>query len=750
MQKLSSPTAVLLLWLIAAAGPSAAAAGDNAAEMIPDRTIPQDTVRTRLTTLIRLGEQQLLNDDSELAGHTFKQAREIAPDDSRVHVGLGRSQLISRDSRIIIFQALERLFHHDNISRAIGHLKTAVELAPEWWVAHYWLGSAYMRRFDQSDTGLALDHMRRAYELGGLKRDIILKLAVLHKASGDLVNAERILREAVEHQVAEGDPLVELELARINFYRSKYAEGLRYYWQGVSDIKTREQMQPFFHDLVMLAGREEHDTYKNIGPERAEEFFRSFWLKRDHELGLTPGVRIVQHYGRLQAADSLFRVPFISRSPSIHPSMGYVPEEALGYDDRGVIHIRHGAPNRSVKHMGEGLHPNVTWVYYRDDGDMIINFVALKGSYDYQLVTSLTAAVMNFRGVLGGVSHTAPEESHRLQWMTELYSSRMEIGNGIYARLSRNPYDPFTHLDEYDQNITSLKKALSSESVLYPYTDRLESSYDFVEFRGRENGKSTVEFYSGVPGRAITSNNTGEGFQFEVKSQLAIYNQAWEQVKWHEQLDRHTTSINPRDLMDRQIVGLVRIELEPGDYHYFIKILNGGSVGTFNGDLTVDSYREDSLQASQIIAARQIFASPADSGKFLRHGLEVQPEPSRTFHPSQKMYVYQEIYNLVPDSNGRCNYRITYSMSLLERDRNVFGKIYDGFRKLLGASPGKEKVILTMEKEKAPLESDLVTEDLAIDISDNENGLYELSINIEDLNQQGRSFRRNSRFFVRD
>jgi hypothetical protein len=331
--------------------------------------------------LIRLGELQLDNGDSELAEKTFSQAMEIDPDNARVNLGMGRSHLAARDNRIIIFQALERLLHRDNVSKAINYLKKSVEMDPDSWETHYWLGSAYMKRYDQSDTGLALEHIERAYRLGGMRKDIILKLAVLHKATGDLENAENILREADQQQIAQGDPLVELELARINFFRGKYADGLNYYWQGVADITSRAQMMPYFNDLVMLADKEEHKEFESAGPGGAEEFFRSFWFKRDHEMELTPGVRIIQHYSRLQEADSLFRVPFLTRSPSVHPAMGYIPEVGLRYDDRGVIYIRHGAPDFTLKHTSEGVYPNETWVYEHDDGQMVLNFVALKCIY---------------------------------------------------------------------------------------------------------------------------------------------------------------------------------------------------------------------------------------------------------------------------------------------------------------------------------------------------------------------------------
>ena len=53
-----------------------------------------------------------------------------------------------------------------------------------------------------------------------------------------------------------------------------------------------------------------------------------------------------------------------------------------------------------------------------------------------------------------------------------------------------------------------------------------------------------------------------------------------------------------------------------------------------------------------------------------------------------------------------------------------------------------------MEKKKAPVGYKMVHEDVAIDITDNRDGLYELSIRVEDLNNSGRTFQRNTRFFV--
>ena len=97
-----------------------------------------------------------------MAGRTFAQALEAAPDNPRANLGMGRSYMAGKKSRIIVFQALERFFRKDNLSQAISYMKKAVELAPEMWEAHYWLGNAYMRLLSPiRDTACAASYQPR-------------------------------------------------------------------------------------------------------------------------------------------------------------------------------------------------------------------------------------------------------------------------------------------------------------------------------------------------------------------------------------------------------------------------------------------------------------------------------------------------------------------------------------------------------------------------------------------------------------
>jgi len=712
-----------------------------------------DTLRTRVSGLVRMGFQQLELDDPRLARRTFRKALSLDDGDARIYLGLGRSYLHHRSRKVKIFEMIERLFNKDFLSRAVYNLKRAAELEPDNWEVYYWLGTAYMKKYGRDDLERALGHLERAYELAGDTLQVRLKLALLHKALGDFRHAEQILFDINSSSGGQVDPQACLELVKMYAKRKEFGRAVRFYWRGVEAISTREEFKAYFDDLVIIASRQEREAFQSMPADSASAYFRGFWLRRDHRMGMEPGMRLSHHYYRLSVADSLYRVPFAARNPYLSTQVAYFPEESVPYDDRGIVYILHGPPNKTVSHLDSEVEPNVTWVYYRAPEDMILHFVALGGNREYQLVHSLDAAVKGKREFVsdsdGNILPRNSQEAIQAEKIRELYGSRLEVGRGLYFRLANHPGDIFTRMEEYSRNYLSIYEALNSESARPGYRKNLPSYYDLVDFRGSGDGKSLLEFYAGVPGKEITYTKNSQRFYYDISYQLRVYDSLWRRVEQFDNVESFESLIDPHDLVDRQVVGLGKIQLEPGNYHYFVKIQNGQSVSLYNGEISVDSYSGDSLQTSGIIAASNIFTAVADSGKFNRYSLQVQPNPSRIFHPSEKMFAYQEIYNLKPGDDGTVNYRVTYTLTRLKKDRNVLGRFYDSFKWLFGRSDDQERVVLSVEKNKTPLAEDLVSEDLAVDISDNPDGLYELTILVEDLNSQGETFRRNTRFSVR-
>ncbi|MEA2062428.1 MAG: tetratricopeptide repeat protein [Gemmatimonadota bacterium] len=735
--------------------PGMAAALDTDSAAFPVKIIGEpDTLRNRVSGLIRMGFDQLERDEPRLARESFKRALSLGGEDARIYLGIGRCYLHESRRKLGPLALIERVFNKDFLSRAVSSLEKAVALDPDSWEAYYWLGSAYMKKFGRQDLEHSLRHFERAYKLGGDRRQVRLKMARLHNALGDLKHAEEILFEISHTEKNRVDPLVSLELVRLFGRQREYRRIGEYYWRGAGSITEQVEFEAYFNDLVMVATQSEREQFERTPAGSAAAFLRRFWLERDHNMGLEPGMRLAHHYIRLAVADSLYRVPFSRRNPSLSPNVAYFPAQGVPYDDRGIIFIRHGQPNSTVSYLDSEVEPNVTWVYYLPRSDLTLHFVALLGAHEYQLVHTLDAAVRGGRNFLvdeeGNITPRNSQEGIRAVKVRELYGSRLEIDHGLYARLFNRPGDTFTRMEEYEQNYLDIYRATHTESTPPSYRKQLKCFYDLVDFRGPSEGRSVLEFYAGVPGSQITRRQGSRRYNYDLAYSLVLYNSYWSRVERFDRVESFESLIDPHELVDRLVVGLGRVELDPGSYHYFVKIQNGEAVGQYNGDVYVESFDGDSLCSSGIITARDISIAMGDSGKFNRHDLQVHPNPSRVFHPAEKMFAYQEIYNLRPDEQGAVNYRLTYTLTTLKKERSLFGRIGDSFKWMVGAGRDAEQVVLKVERKKQPQAGDLaVPEDVSLDISASHDGLYELSIRVEDLNNSGSTFQRNTRFYVR-
>jgi hypothetical protein len=126
---------------------------------------------------------------------------------------------------------------------------------------------------------------------------------------------------------------------------------------------------------------------------------------------------------------------------------------------------------------------------------------------------------------------------------------------------------------------------------------------------------------------------------------------------------------------------------------------------------------------SQIQLATKI--SPAsDNSTFVKHGLEVIPNPSSRFSRRDLLYTYVEVYNLTLNSEGRGQFSIEYQLSHTKPSKkgitNLFG--------LLG-NEGASSISIQSERES---NKDFSIEYLALDVNDLQSGSYELRILVTD------------------
>ena len=105
-------------------------------------------------------------------------------------------------------------------------------------------------------------------------------------------------------------------------------------------------------------------------------FFRKFWKSRDPSPTTEFNERLVEHYRRLNYA-----------------KQNYTMKQTKGYDDRGIVYVKHGKPDEFADLVGNfGIRDNETWVYFRKPENFVFHFV--RRSSSYLLANSLLEAVV--------------------------------------------------------------------------------------------------------------------------------------------------------------------------------------------------------------------------------------------------------------------------------------------------------------------------------------------------------------------
>lgn len=178
---------------------------------------------------------------------------------------------------------------------------------------------------------------------------------------------------------------------------SQWAESL-YYAAAAGD--DADGLVAYREALGAIADDSELTAFDAAPAGERAAWLRRFWEARARRDLREPAERLAEHYRRLAFATRHFALQLNRRYYS--PNNLYRSGQQW-YDDRGVIWVRHGAPDDRVIVPLFGLPPLETWHYRRADGDLLLHFQA--GGYssgaldfggaidDYRLVPTLFDAM---------------------------------------------------------------------------------------------------------------------------------------------------------------------------------------------------------------------------------------------------------------------------------------------------------------------------------------------------------------------
>lgn len=389
--------------------------------------------------------------------------------------------------------------------------------------------------------------------------------------------------------------------------------------------------------------------------ERTPETVQQFWQKNDPMFLTDENERLLEHYGRVAYANMRFSLP----------SLGIYGWQT----DRGKTYIRYGKPNFIVEY-GKSMEafavypPAQIWVYPQ-----------------FQLMFSDEFWNGNFRFTQPFPGSNSP------------FKERTNIDFGLVAE---NVFQEIPQSFDFE---------LPGGTFFSPY----QISF----FKGKSETDAILSF--GLPWEEdldSDSMNYRTGFFLLGKDKLPKF-----RLTENLSLDYRK---NEALLQNRYLVNGLQFQLPPGTYQYSFEIINRTLEQDFvdRRKVAIPDFSRQELLLSDLLLAYRIEPSQK-KGVFTRRGVDILPNVTRTFDKSETLFIYFEVYNLLPDVSGGVRYVVENTIT---RQRKT---------NFLKALLGKRKQRTTIVNEYSGTgTSDFVIQ--SIRLNNLEPGDYELEITVKD------------------
>lgn len=378
------------------------------------------------------------------------------------------------------------------------------------------------------------------------------------------------------------------------------------------------------------------------------------------------------------------------------------PQSPTGFDDRGNIYVRLGKPwriftDRSGKmgDVGWALYPYEVWFYNPVHPDVYYTFIRKEGQIPYALVEGpefIYGPFYRGRTTFFNRDLRPSRRGERLPMGRETQLNQpnagetaMKLRDEVYRNLAPS-HDNFRRRLYEIGNTRSDAEALDYSLLHFANEDRQHAAHidsvapavmfnedykakslpavlSFSRFQGPP-GKTRTEIYYGGLYRDLKFIRTRQGYQAELRGEIAVLNQDYEVVAG-DSIWENCTAPNLTAADSGSFAGQANFLLPPAKYHLLFRLQNqaGDQIGNLKYDLDVAAFPENALSLSDLQLSPAI-REAAGAHRFVKNGYYVEPLPNLAVEKNQPLFIYFEIYHLTPNSAGETNYQVDYRVAL--------------------------------------------------------------------------------------
>lgn len=649
---------------------SLAAVSDSGALLRLEARTIEVAKRDRDNTLIhlrlgfiayRLGEIAGSKKHYDDAAGEFEWATELRPDWPYPWYGLGLSELAQGEHSVIAIENLKQQLGKDYLSKASAAFARAVQADPAFARATIDLATTALTQRIHSRLEVVLQAVRLA-AASPAGRDPGVQLA-RGRVEREVGEADSAIVGFRAYLAVGGDSAVGLyELARTYYWARRPVDGWRSYFAGARASGSADAFAMYHRDLSYVADTAELAAFDALRapPDRAA-WLERFWVRRDVVEAREPGERLAEHFRRWFYAWRNFRL--VSRHRHYDITEVYRSDQQE-FDDRGIIYLRHGEPDRRAFFTGAGtvgttLQPNESWLYRRSEGNLIFHFVAREDVQDYKLVES----VLDAMGWSSRFQRTgsAPDAA-------SLWESRADL-DPMYTRMGLR-----STTDERERGHRAIRLGTSTDSYRQRFPVALDLVVNDFVMGHREVGTGAgqeLHVVFAIPAQELAPQPGGERVLYPLRFRLIVADSADNVVARLDTLRVFSSREALRGAA--YLTGRMTIPVPPGMYRYRVLVTTGDrDAGQVVGrdSLTVEPLDGRQFAASDVVVGRAgsglLWPLPDDT---------VLLNPLGRFPEGSVAELYYEVYGLGLGASYHTEVRLEKlgGTSLFGAIRGLFG-----------------------------------------------------------------------------
>ncbi|MEX2282297.1 MAG: GWxTD domain-containing protein [Gemmatimonadota bacterium] len=676
----------------------------------PNATEPA-AILERGLVLLRLFELTKENGDGDAARKAFERAVEHDPASGWAHFGLGLALAGGPGVRVpspggvldgfVLAHSLAGLVSQDPRSRAGRQFLKAIELDPSLAPAAVHLADLALELRSKDMLRQSSEALQRMVADGFAYDDVTTALSRVQAALGDVAGAEATVAAAAASDRSTAGALRAHAEALLR-QPGKADAGAKAYFEGLAKADDASIVS-FFDDLRIIASESELAGWEQRTLDSRRAWLQHFWDKRAASSGKTIGERMAEHYRRLAEAQTRYRR---EGKRGASPGGSLVQDkfdlDQLPFDERGLIYVRHGQPERVIRTSNADLRANESWVYTLPSGKtQLYHFVVLRDGTDYRMVDDLlqamdpSSAEMPYEGIVSLLEDRGPYDQRynilanrfnairNNKWGASSANTLcqalggtncMGTGSGaaraIDGASSMMEIIAQSRINIANENREAALDALARDSDRPDFKTALPFYYDVYMFKGAQR-KVDLTAAIAIPGTSLEPRQIDDVLVYSLQLSFIVIDTMVGSVTRRDTV-YHFRS--PRRLGKgehlRVHTDLSATASRSTVHRLVIRDLGQDGRGQmYGGNTVVTAYDGTGIQLSDIVLAEP------EKGSWQRGTASLALVPPRQFLEGQPLTLFYEVYNLPADTPYRTEITLapTSETSGFTRLKKLFG-----------------------------------------------------------------------------